>query len=292
MSLSAFTSVVSSQLTLSQLSFVPFTSFAQLLPSDFCIEGDYELARELLSGSYSIPDDQLEANGVMMGTISSCAQAVISGERKVYTSDKPVLNWLANSYYGTGNLFVSDSVRGNPLSVAFRAGSTLRPRVDTAIIDMLTNISWSDSHDSLMDTWFPKGSANAPFTDQPLDVKTFIAACTLVGATLVIAGVQWALEQRRIAHAASRALLALETQFIGVRTSQTVSKLTTEAARVEAAAAAAAGARDAARAAAAAAAAAEALASEVEELAAALDAAEQEGPEQASSSPRIAELKI
>jgi hypothetical protein len=134
----------------------------------------------------------------MFGSISTCAEAVSSGAKKVFTSDKPLLNWLANSYFGTGNLYVSESLRSNPLSVAFRAGSTLRPAVDTAIIDMLTNLSWSESHEALMNTWFPKGVADAPFTDQTLDVPMFAAACALVGTTLAIAGVQLALEQRLI----------------------------------------------------------------------------------------------
>ena len=163
--------------------------------------------------------------------------------------------------------------------------------VDTAIIDMLTNLSWSESHDALMDTWFPKGQANAPFTGDFLDVPTFAAACALVGTTLVIAGVQLALEQRHIfARAAKGALGAVPgADFSG----SSANPLKTGAARIEAAAAAAAGARDAARAAAAAAAAAEALATEVEQLAAALDAADgkEAGPatqeEKTPRSPRI-----
>jgi hypothetical protein len=289
LSLSAFTSVVSSQLTLSQLAFAPITSFTQLEASDFCIEGDYMLARELLSGTYSVPDDQLEANGVMFGSISTCAEAVSSGAKKVFTSDKPLLNWLANSYFGTGNLYVSESLRSNPLSVAFRAGSTLRPAVDTAIIDMLTNLSWSESHEALMNTWFPKGVADAPFTDQTLDVPMFAAACALVGTTLAIAGVQLALEQRLIFARAHDKSAELGADFSGF----TANPLKTGAARIEAAAAAAAGARDAARAAAAAAAAAEALATEVEQLAAALDAAEgKEAKVTTPRSPRIGALEL
>ena len=293
LSLSAFTSVVSSQLTLSQLAFAPITSLSQLAPSDFCVESDYPLAQDLISGSYSIPSDQLEANGVMFGTISTCGQAVIDGKKKVFTSDKPLLNWLANSYYGTGNLYVSDSVRGNPLSVAFPAGSSLRPVVDIAIIDMLTNMSWVGSHDALADMWFPRGLANAPFADQTLDVPMFTAAVVLLGVTLVVAGTQCALEERHIKRTAKGALTALSAELhIQTMKDSSQLRLTTEAARVEAAATAAAGARDAARAAAAAAAAAEALASEVEELAAALDAAEQASPVHTPRSPQIARLDI
>ena len=289
LSLSAFTSVVSSSLTLSQLAFVPVTSFAQLQPKDFCIEADYDLARALISGSYSIPDDQLEAHGVMLGTISTCSQAVIDGTKKAFASDKPVLNWLATSYYGTSNLFVSESLRGNPLSVAFRAGSALLPSVDLAIIDLLTNHSWSGAHEELMQTWFPKGISSADFSDESLEKPTFVAAVVLVGATLAIAAVQLALEDRRIARAAKHALVVLEDEF-GVTESTPANRLATEGARIEAAAAAAAGARDAARAAAAAAAAAETLATEMEELAAALDAAEQKGPDARPSLTRFAAL--
>ena len=292
LSLSAFTSVVSSQLTVSQLAFAPITSFNQLMPSDFCVEIDYQLARDLISSAYSIPDDQLEANGVMLGSISSCSQAVIAGTKKVFTSDKPVLNWLANKYFGTGNLYVSDTLRGNPLSVAFRSGSTLRPRVDIAIIDMLTNTSWVDSTGSLIDLWFPRGAANAPFVEQVLDVPMFTAAIVLLSVTLLIAGAQLALGQRLVARAAKNALNTISSELHINMGSSRVPRLKTEAARGEAAATAAAGARDAARAAAAAAAAAEALAAEVEELAAALDSAEQEGPEHTPRSPKIAMLNM
>ena len=287
LSLSAFTSVVSSQLTLSQLAFVPITSFTQLMPSDFCMEADYELAQELVSTAYSIPVNQLEAHGVMLGSISSCTEAVISGSKMAFASDKPLLNWLANSYYGTGNIYVSDSLRSNPLSIAFRTGSTLRPRVDAAIIDMLTNASWVGAYSSLTDKWFPRGVVNPSFTDQGIDVPWLIAACVLVGVSLLFAGVQMALEEPHIARVFKDGLKTIAQR------AEPAPKLTTEAARarVEAAATVAAGARGAARAAAAAAAAAEALANEVTELAAALDAAGQaEG--RANRPPQIAALDI
>ena len=284
--------MVSSQLTLSQLAFVPITSFTQLKPSDFCVEADYVLARELVSTAYSIPDDQLEAQGVMLGSISSCSKAVISGTKKAFTSDKPLLNWLANSYYGTGDIYVSDSLRSNPLSIAFRAGSTLRPRVDTAIMDMLTNSSWVSAHNALTDTWFPRGVATPSYSDQGVDVPWLIAACVLVGFSLLVAGAELAMAEPYIARFARGGLKAI-MQRAELSDSITLApKLTTEAARVEAAATAAAGARDAARAAAAAAAAAEALANEVAELAAALDAAGQEGPTHGARSPQIAALSI
>ena len=292
LSLSAFTSVVSSQLTLSQLAFVPITSFTQLKANDFCVEADYELARELVSTAYSIPDNQLEAQGVMLGSISSCSKAVISGTKKAFVSDKPLLNWLANSYYGTGDIYVSDSLRSNPLSIAFRAGSTLRPSVDTAIIDMITNSSWVGAYSSLSDTWFPRGVATPSFTDQGIDEPWLIAACVLVGVSLLVAGAELALEEPYIARFAKGGLKAIMQRAELSDCATPAPKLTTEAARVEAAATAAAGARDAARAAAAAAAAAEALANEVAELAAALDAAGQEGPTSSPRSPQIAALNI
>ena len=286
LSLSAFTSVVSSQLTLSQLAFVPITSFTQLLPSDFCVEADYELARQLVSTAYSVPVDELEAHGVMLGSISSCSQAVISGTKKAFTSDKPLLNWLANSYYGTGNIYVSDSLRSNPLSIAFRSGSTLRPRVDAALIDMLTNASWVGAYGSLSEAWFPRGVVNPSFTDQGIDVPWLIAACVLVGVSLFIAGVQMMLEEPNIARLAKGGLKAIAQR------AEPTPKLKTEVARVEAAATVAAGARDAARAAAAAAVAAEALANEVAELATALDAAGQIKGRASAPRPQIAALDI
>ena len=188
MSISALTSVVSARLTIDQLAYTTIDSLSQVSPSQLCIEAAYPAVAEFVSAEYGIGD--LEAAGVTFGTVRSCAEAVISGELIAYVTDQPLLSWLAFQYYNTGNLYVSPTVRINPLTLAYQSGSTLRKLGDTAVIRLITDPTWISARDRLEDAWFQMGEVAGPSEISSVNVSTLVAAgvltLTWLAAMLVV----------------------------------------------------------------------------------------------------------
>jgi hypothetical protein len=223
-SLTAFGGTISSKLTVSQLSVATIDSLSQVTPIDICIEvrpsrgasthacsraraqSNYLLVNHLIAETYSLElDDRGRINApgsVMLGTVASCAQAVLDGTVKVYVSDAPVLQWLAYQYLDAQDLYVSTPVRNNPLSWAFPKGSPIRPLLDAAIMKMLVNGTWIAQYNALTAQWFPTDAGTSePDPNKDLLVGPFVAAMVLTATWLLgLAGEEsWRLYQWRSA---------------------------------------------------------------------------------------------
>lgn len=185
LSLSAFTSVVSARLTVSQLGVATIDSLRQVGPSAVCVEAAYPLAQQLISEAFGL-DGNIRAAGVMLSSVEGCAQAVMNGTAMVYVSDQPILRWLAYSFYGSSSLYVSPVIRGNPFSFAYPAGSPLRSVIDAALIQFTTNTTWVSAATSLQAIWFPVMQAQAPTSATSITKPTFIAAMVLLGVPIVV----------------------------------------------------------------------------------------------------------
>jgi hypothetical protein len=178
--------VVSARLTISQLALKQIDTLNEVPPQRVCVEESYPLATRLVSDAYGLAGD-LAAGGVMLGSVESCAAAVLDGTVLVYLTDEPMLRWLAFSFYETGNLYVSPVIRANPLSFAYPAGSAVRPIVDVAVINLLTNSTWVAARQTLSAAWFPDGLVTAPDTVDGINVETFSAAVVLLATWLLLA---------------------------------------------------------------------------------------------------------
>jgi hypothetical protein len=207
LSLSAFTSVVSSRLTVSQLAFTRIDTLSQVPPTRVCVEASYPMAVLLVSDHYGL-DGDLAGAGVMQSTVEGCASAVIDGTVLVYVTDEPVLAWLAYSFYGTGNLYVSPTIRANPLTFAYPAGSRLRPVVDAAVIKTLTNTTWVEAREALASAWFPEGFVSSPNQQDGINMPWLAAAVAFIGVWLFFAAVQYG---RKVATPLARVSVALRT---------------------------------------------------------------------------------
>jgi hypothetical protein len=109
----------------------------------------------------------------------------LAGDVRAYLSDQPLLSWLAFQYLNTGNLYVSETIRANPLTLAYQSGSVLRPLADAAVIRTFTDTAWASARQRLESAWFPhQGSANSGDTASQVNVPTLVAACVLVFAWL------------------------------------------------------------------------------------------------------------
>ena len=185
LSISALTSVVSARLTIDQLAYSTIDTLSQVSPNQLCVEAAYPAVQSFVSDAFALGGD-LEAAGVTLGTPESCAEAVLAAEADgvVYLTDQPLLAWLAFDYYGTGNLYVSPTIRANPLTLAYPSGSQLRKLADAAVITMLTNSTWIAARKQLEDAWFALGDVSVPNTASRVHVPTLIAAGTLVLAWL------------------------------------------------------------------------------------------------------------
>ncbi len=182
LSLTAFSGIVSSALTVGQLSSSTIDSLSQVLPSQVCIEGSYDLVNRLVAETFSLPLDvygQVQG-GVMLGDLERCTKAVLNGDVLVYVSDQPLLNWVAFSYINNGNLYVSPSVRANPLSWAFPSGSLIRQGLDSAVISMIVNGTWVPPRTALETYWFGAGPVSAAATPEVVNVPTLATALVLV----------------------------------------------------------------------------------------------------------------
>ena len=135
LSLTAFSGVVSSKLTVGSLSYTQINDFSTLRPADVCIEASYPLASSYVAGIFGLPlDVNGRAVGVMLATVSECFAAVQSGKAKAYVDDFPLLQWLGFVYSQTPGWYVSPPLKPNPLTWAYPSGSTLRPVIDAAVM--------------------------------------------------------------------------------------------------------------------------------------------------------------
>jgi hypothetical protein len=230
LSISALTSVVSARLTVNQLLYRTIDDLKQLRPSQICVEAVYPAVHSYLLGQYSLHGN-LAAAGVMLGTVQSCADAVRAGTVLAYLSDQPLLSWLAYEYYATGDLYVSDTIRTNPLTLAYPAGSSLRRLADAAVIGLLTNITWTVSRERLEESWFGrKETVLALQAKTPVQVPTLVAACVLLGVWLL--GMAWTVSRKLVVaarshddHPIQRVLAALSTRSAAARRSEAKSSV-------------------------------------------------------------------
>ena len=212
MSVSALTSVISARLTVDQLAHTTVDSLAQLRPSEICVENAYPAVESFVSDSFALGGD-LAGAGVTLGTPQECVEAVLSGDVVAYLSDQPLLSWLACvpivmhrsfffhslfpcaltyaalilrfdarsfQYLELPNLYVSQTIRANPLTLAYPSGSLLRPLADTAVIRMNTDTAWYSARQRLESAWFPRNSILAADRTPAVNVGTLAAACVLV----------------------------------------------------------------------------------------------------------------
>ena len=216
MSVSALTSVISARLTIDQLAYTTIDSLSHLEPSDLCVENAYPAVEGFVSDQFALGGD-LAGAGVRLGTPQDCAEAVLSGDVLAYLTDRPLLLWLAYEFLGTGSLYVSPTIRANPLTLAYPSGSTLRPLADAAVISMTTNTAWFMARQRLESAWFPQGTAAAPDRQPQVYVPTLVAACVLVLVWLLgmLASVaRKALRATRAGHELSRVSTVLRRRLM------------------------------------------------------------------------------
>ena len=215
MSVSALTSVISARLTIDQLAYTTIDELSQLRPSELCVENAYPAVEGFVSDQFALGGD-LAGAGVMLGTPPECAAAVLSGDVLAYLTDRPLLLWLAYEFLSTGSLYVSPTIRANPLTLAYPSGSTLRPVADAAVISMTSNTAWFTARQRLESAWFPQGTAAAPARDPQVYLPTLVAACALVLIWLLgilVSVARKALRATRAGHALGRVSSALRSRL-------------------------------------------------------------------------------
>jgi hypothetical protein len=197
LSLTAFSGIVSSALTVGQLSTSTIDALSQVLPSQVCLEGSYDLVNRLVAETYSLPLNEYgQVVGVMLGSLETCTRAVVDGTALVYITDAPLLNWVAFSYINNGAMYVSPIIRANPLTWAFPSGSKIRQGLDSAVISMIVNGTWVEPRAALENYWFGAGTVSVATTPATVNVGTLAAALVLVGTWLLPVAVREARELR------------------------------------------------------------------------------------------------
>ena len=182
--------ILSSNLTLNALIQHPIDTLAQVGdPRLVCVEATYELANRFVADAFNLAlNKNVQAQGVMLGSVETCTQAVLDGTVRVYLTDRPLLNWIAYVKLTRGDLYVSGSLRNNPLVWAYPSNSPLRPLLDAAIISALVNGSWVPQVDALQRYWFPSGSPSTTLATPALDAGTFgwAVALTVLWAVFAV----------------------------------------------------------------------------------------------------------
>jgi hypothetical protein len=193
LSLTAFSGIVSANLTVAQLTLNTIDTLDQVTAADVCIEGTYPLVNGLVADTFALnldENEQVSGSDVMLATMQQCVAAVVAGDRKVFVSDTPLLNWVAFSHSPSNNFYVSAPVQANPLSWAFPSNSELRPIMNAAIITMLVNGTWETKRRNLENEWFEAGAVKPLEVLPRLDVPSFVAAVVLVGTWLLACAAQ------------------------------------------------------------------------------------------------------
>ena len=188
-SLAVFGAILSSNLTLNQLVSHPLDTLAQVgAPAQVCVEATYELANRFVADAFNLAlNHNVQAQGVMHGSVETCTQAVLDGKVRVYLTDRPLLNWIAFVKLSRSDLYVGPALRSNPLVWAYPSNSPLRPLLDAAVITTLVNGSWVPQINALQSYWFPAGAPAAALATPVLDKGSFGWAIALAVLFIVFA---------------------------------------------------------------------------------------------------------
>ena len=192
LSITAFSGVVGSKLTIGGLQYTQINDFSNLQPSDVCVETAYPVANSYVASIFGLP---LDANGhvtggVMVASVPDCFAALSNGKVKVFVDDFPLLNWLAFVYSQAPNWYVSPPLRANPLVWAYPRGSPLQSPVDQAIMRTIVGNTWYGAAQSVVTQWLP---ASATVVGPPVSTINWTwlaAAIAFVAFWLVFGSLQ------------------------------------------------------------------------------------------------------
>ena len=191
LSLTAFSGVVSSKLTVGSLSYTQINDFSSLQPSDLCIESSYPLASSFVAGIYGLPlDSNGRVVGVMHASVPDCFAAVQSGKVKAFVDDFPLLQWLGFVYSQSPRWYVSPSLKANPLTWAYPSGSPLKPVIDAAVMRTIVSSVWYPAAQSVVQEWLPTGTTTTGLPVTPINWPWLAAAIAFVAFWLVFGSLE------------------------------------------------------------------------------------------------------
>ena len=119
--ISTFTSIISSKLTASTLA-VGIVNGLGDIHGTLCVEAAYPTAMSFVTRSSRRPASIVEA------AVDECYAMLLNGTAAAVLTDRPVLAWFVSNYGYTG-VYVSPVLAPNPFSFVYPAGSTLRQYV-------------------------------------------------------------------------------------------------------------------------------------------------------------------
>jgi Ion channel len=189
LALTALTGVVSSELTVASLQYTTITELGQLTPDQLCIPHYYRTLHLFVSEAMNLPltNNEFVGGGVVLSDEYSCMQMVLNGTVKAFMTDSSVLAFMAYGWnQDTNALFISPSVRANPMSWVFPSNSPYTTPLNRAIIESLVNNTWHGQKTALESIWFPAGSPQSVSASEPqVNVPMLTAALVLTGAWLL-----------------------------------------------------------------------------------------------------------
>ena len=181
LSLTAFSGVVSSKLTVGSLSYTQINDFTSLMPGDLCIESSYPLVHSYVAGIYGLPlDASGRAAGVMHGSVGDCFNAVQNGSKQAFVDDFPLLQWLGFVYSQNSAWYVSPTLKPNPLTWAYPSGSPLKAVIDAAVMRTIVGNTWYPAAQSVVTEWLSTGTTNTGPPVGTVDWKWLAAAIAFI----------------------------------------------------------------------------------------------------------------
>jgi len=188
LSLTTFTSVVSSMLTIAAMQFRAVTSLDQVTPSQLCVERSYRTASIFVAEAMGLPLVGAAGDvggGVIVAQPYECVQMVANGSVLAFMTDSSVLSYMAYGFSESPAFYVSPVLRPNPMAWVFRRGSPLLGPLNAALIQTLVNSTWRSPKVALKNSWFPTGAPTPISVIPGLNAPTFTAACVLIGLWLL-----------------------------------------------------------------------------------------------------------
>jgi ABC-type amino acid transport substrate-binding protein len=123
--ISTFTSIISSKLTASTLAVGVVNALGDVRGT-LCVEAAYPTAMSFVTRAPRRPASIVEA------AVDECLAMLLNGSAAAVLTDRPVLAWFVANYGYTG-VYVSPVLAPNPFSFVYPAGSALRQYVVRAL---------------------------------------------------------------------------------------------------------------------------------------------------------------
>jgi hypothetical protein len=181
-SVSIFTSILTSTYTSAQLLTVPLDSLGGIT-AGLCIEEEYPSVHEYVFRQASRPKTIIEDD------LPACFDKLAAGAVQAVLTDRPIITWFADAFDMEG-LYVSPVLKPNPFAFVYRNNvdsTALRNQINPAVIAATTDPDWVVQAEQLKAQYAVGDSAGKSLNSASADAAVETLNLPIRNAAVVLA---------------------------------------------------------------------------------------------------------